>query len=51
MSAQEIQIYVDRINSMKEPEEVLQFLIELAQENPNGSALGQTIRTIIYQIG
>jgi len=51
MSTQEIQNYVDKINSMKDPKEILDFLKEIAKENPNDGLLGQTIRTIIYQMG
>jgi hypothetical protein len=50
MSAQEIQTYIERINAMTDPKEVFEFLQEIAKENPNDAILGQTIRTIIYQM-
>jgi hypothetical protein len=50
MAKEEIQVYIDKINNMKDPQEVIDFLAFIVKENPNDSILGNIIRSIIHTI-
>jgi hypothetical protein len=49
-NSDQLNIYIDKINNMKDPQEVIDFLAFIVKENPNDSILGNIIRSIIHKI-
>ena len=49
-NSDQLNIYIDKINNMKDPQEVIDFLDFIVKENPNDSILGNIIRSIIHKI-
>jgi len=50
MSEVEIKTYIEEIEKMQNPEEVINLLHKLMNENPNDSALGNIVRRIVFKL-
>lgn len=50
MSEAEVKSYIEEIEKMTNPNEVIDFLHKLIQENPNDSSLGNIVRKIVFKL-